>query len=289
MNHSQLRAFHAVASLGGFTKASATLRISQPTVSGHVKALEEGYGVVLFARSGRGIELTEFGRALFEITQRYFAMEGELQELLATAKGLMRGRLRVAADSPYYVLPLIAKFSRTFPGVRKAVSFGNSNTILHDLMAHNADVAMLQEIRPDPRLKIFPIRRDRLVVFVDRGHPWAQRRSVKLEELESQTIIMRESGSNTRAILERVLREHDIPLRDTLELGSREAVREGVAAGLGIGVVAGAELSEDARLHKLHVKDAKLETVVSIVCHDRKNLSPTLTAFLELATGSARV
>lgn len=289
MNHSQLRAFHAVASLTSFTKASATLHVSQPTISGHVRALEEGYGVVLFIRGGRGIELTEFGRALFDVTQRYFAMEGELQELLATAKGLLKGQLRVGADSPYHVLPLIAKFGRIFPGVRKVVSFGNSKAILRDLYAHKTDVAIIPQIQPDPRLKIFPFQRDQLVVFVDRGHAWAQRRSVKLEAIEGETIILREPGSSTRAILEKTLQQRDIRMRDTLELGSREAVREGVAAGLGIGVVAEAELGQDTRLHKLHVQNAKLESVECVVCHQQKNYSPSLNAFLKLATESARV
>ena len=251
--------------------------------------MEEGYGVVLFIRGGRGIELTEFGRALFDITQRYFAMEGELQELLATAKGLLKGRLRVGADSPYYVLPLIAKFGRVFPGVRNVVSFGNSEAMLSDLYAHKTDVAIIPKIRPDPRLKIFPFQRDKLVVFVGRSHSWAQRRSVKLGEIEGETIILREPGSSTRAILEKTLQKRHIRMRDTLELGSREAVREGVAAGLGIGVVAETELGQDVRLHKLRVQDAKLETVECVVCHQQKHQSPSLTAFLKLVTELARI
>jgi len=73
MNHSQLRAFHAVAQENSFTKAAAALQVSQPTLSGHVKALEDGYGVTLFQRGGRQVEMTEFGKSLFAVTQRYFA------------------------------------------------------------------------------------------------------------------------------------------------------------------------------------------------------------------------
>ncbi len=282
MNHSQLRAFHAVASFGSFTKASATLGISQPTISGHVRALEEGYGVILFIRGGRRVELTEIGRSLFDATQRYFALEGELQDLLATAKGLLHGQIRVGADSPYYVLPLIAKFSRIFPGVRKAVSFGNSKTILRDLYAHKIDVAIIPEIRPDPGLKILPFHRGHLVVLVDLSHSWAQRRSVKLQEIAGERVILREPGSTTRAILEATLQERGIRLEDILELGSREAAREGVAAGLGIGVIAEAELGQDARLHKLQVQDARLESIECVVYREESH-TPSLAAFLKLA------
>lgn len=287
MNHSQLRAFHAVASEGSFTKAANTLRVSQPTLSGHVKALEEGYGVDLFIRGGRSIKLTEFGRSLLEVTERYFASEREAGRLLATAKGLLQGKLRVAADSPYYVVPLLANFSRRYPTVNKTLSFGNSQKVLHDLFAHTCDVGIIPELAHDDRLHSVPFIRDRLVVFVHTGHAWAQQRSVKLQEISGQPVLLRERGSTTRAILERALRKRNIQLGETLELGSREAIREAVAEGLGIGLVSEGEFGRDDRLSKVTVRDAALRVIEFVACLKNRRTIPEVAAFLEMAKESA--
>src|SRR5437660_1390161 len=103
MNYARLRSFHAVACEAGFTRAAARLGVSQPTLSAQVKALEEEFGVALFARRGRGVEATELGRALLDVTRRLFAVEEEAGELLSRARGLATGELRIGADSPYHV------------------------------------------------------------------------------------------------------------------------------------------------------------------------------------------
>ncbi|MGI9481101.1 MAG: LysR substrate-binding domain-containing protein [Hyphomicrobiales bacterium] len=283
MNHSQLRAFHAVAVEGSFTKAANALRVSQPTLSGHVKALEEGYGVELFERGGRSIQLTEFGRTLLEVTGRYFASEREAERLLATAKGLLNGRLRVGADSPYYVVPLLAQFSRRYPRVQKSLSFGNSKEVLEALFAHRCEIGIVPEIAPDDRLLAVQLKRDRLVVFVNTSHAWAKQRSVRLGDLAGQTVLLRERGSTTRAIFESALGATGVTLEDTLELGSREAIREAVAEGLGVSIVGEGELGHDDRLHKLSVRDANLNVVEFAAClHERKSI-PEVSAFMELA------
>jgi len=282
MNHSQLRAFHAVAQENSFTKAAAALQVSQPTLSGHVKALEDGYGVRLFQRGGRRVELTEFGNSLFTVTQRYFASEIEALQLLSTAKGLLRGRLRIGADSPYHVVPLIAAFSRRFPAVQRSIFFGNSKEVLGNLYARKSDIAILPEIVADERLHIMPYRHDRLVIFTHRGHAWSRRKSIRLHEVSEQIIIMREVGSSTRAVFEKALSARNIMPKNTLEMGSREAVREAVAAGLGIGIVCESEFGHDVRLHKLPVRDAKLTTVEYITCLNESRNDAVVTTFFDI-------
>jgi len=282
MNHSQLKAFHAVARENSFTRAAAALRVSQPTLSGHVKALEEGYGVTLFQRGGRRVELTEFGKSLFAVTQGYFASEVEALQLLSTAKGLLRGRLRISADSPYNVVPLIAAFSRRFPSVQRSIFFGNSKEVLGNLFARKSDIAILPEIKADERLHIIPYRHDRLVVFTHRGHSWSRRKSIRLHEIADQTLIMREEGSSTRAVFEKALGEKDI-----LEMGSREAVRESVAAGLGIGIVSESEFGHDMRLHRLPVRDARLAIVEYITCLAENRNDAVVATFFDIVRETA--
>lgn len=287
MNHSQLKAFHAVAQENSFTKAAAALRVSQPTLSGHVKTLEDGYGVSLFQRGGRQVKLTEFGKSLFVVTQRYFASELEALQLLTTAKGLLRGRLRIGADSPYNVVPLIASFSRRFPSVQQSIFFGNSEEVLGNLFARKSDIAILPEIEADERLHIIPYRHDRLVIFTHRGHPWSQRKSIRLAEISDQTMIMREVGSSTRAVFEKVLQANNVVPKKFLEMGSREAVRESVAAGLGIGIVGESEFGHDMRLHKLPVRDAKLSIVEYITCLKESRNDAVVTTFFDIVSETA--
>lgn len=287
MNHSQLRAFHAIALEGSFTRAAKVLRVSQPTLSGHVKALEEGYGVVLFQRGSREVAMTDFGRALFEITQRYFASEADAQRLLASAAGLVSGRLRIGADSPFAVIPLIAALKRRFPRVGIDIDFGNSLEVLNSVLAKETDVGILARIAPDKRLHVMPFRDARLVVFVDRGHPWAQRRSIALADLAGETLVLREPGSTTRAIFERALLDRGIEPAGTLEMEGREAVREAVASGLGVGVVCDYEFGHDTRLHRLNIKGARLRLTECAVCRREARTNPVVAAFLDVVEEAA--
>ena len=117
MSQTAMRAFHLVAQAGGFTKAARTGGVSQPTLSAQVRALEEAHGVRLFDRHGRTITLTPLGQQLHAITIRLFAAEEDAKALLAGARTLARGHLRVAADSAAHVMPLLAKLKQRHPGL----------------------------------------------------------------------------------------------------------------------------------------------------------------------------
>ncbi|MGO1117667.1 LysR substrate-binding domain-containing protein [Rhodovibrionaceae bacterium A322] len=282
MNYIQLRAFHAVALEGSFTRAAEALHLTQPTLSGQVKELEETYGIKLFERRGRGIELTELGRALFDVSRRHFALISEAEELLVSARGLVRGTIRIFADAPYLLMPALAAFKRRYPGIRPEITFGNSKQVTSALFDRRCDVGILPEIDRDSRLYVQPFVTGHLVAFVDRGHPWSRRRSIKLEELGTEQLVLREKGSSTRVILERALGQQGITLRDPMEIGSREAVREAVAAGLGIGVVAESEFIQDERLHLLQLKGHGLKHSTSVACLlERRNVR-VVSAFLDV-------
>ncbi len=281
MLHTQLRAFHAVALQGSFTKAAEALRVSQPTLSGQVRALEDAYGIQLFHRRGRGIEITDLGKSLLETTRRYFAVEDEAERLLSTAQGLMGGHLRVGADSPFTVIPLLAGFSRRYPTVEKSISFGNSRSLLNDIVNRQIDIGFLPDVADDNRLHVVPVQRDRLVLIVHQGHPWAHRRSISLDALGQETLLLREKGSRTRAIFEAILADRGVRPAVVLEIGSREAVAEAVSAGLGVGVVNEGEIGHDTRLKKLPVAGERLNvTEYAAYLRDTRH-SPTLLALLE--------
>lgn len=289
INHAQLRAFHAVAGEGSFTRAAEALRVTQPTLSGQVKGLEESYGVRLLDRQGRRVVPTELGKALQEVTRRLFSAEDEAEQLLAAARGLTRGHLRIGVDAPYSIVPVIGEFTRRYPGLTVSIAIGNSDRVLEDLLDHATDIAMLANIGGDPRLHILPFHNDRLVLFVERGHPWARRKRVQLAELAGQRVILREPGSTTRRIFETAVARAGLLLGDVLEIGSREGVREAVAAGLGVGIVARTELGHDPRLHAIEVADAELTSVEYVVCLAERRSLRIVRAFLELVEQAARL
>jgi aminoethylphosphonate catabolism LysR family transcriptional regulator len=288
ITHAQLRAFHAVASDGSFTRAAATLGVTQPTLSAQVKSLEEAYGALLFDRRGRRVQATELGRQLLAVTRRYFNLETEAEQLLAATRGLRGGHLRVAADAPQHVMAALSAFNRAHPGVRLSLSIGNSDEVLHQLLDHRSDVAIVADIEPEPRLFIRPLRRDPLIAFVERNHPWAERGGVRLEDFAQQRVILRETGSTTRRLFEAALARRRIAAGDVLEIGSREGVREAVAAGLGVGIVSASEFGHDRRLCALDIRSERIETVECVAClADRRRLR-LVRAFLDVIHAVAK-
>lgn len=282
MNHAQLRAFHAVAEAGGFTAAANRLGLTQPAVTLQVRALEEAFRVELFHRRGRQVLLTDIGHALFALTRRLFATEEEARELLEDAGGLARGRLRVAADGPYFVIGLIAAFRARHPGIEISVAIGNSRQARQSLLDYAADVAVLATASGDARFLELPFGRKEVVLFVPARHPWARRKSVRLTELAGEKMILREPGSSTRRAFEEALAAAGVVPQIALEIGSREAVREAVAAGLGISVVLREEFGHDERLRPIPFADAEIVTEEHVVCLKERAGNRSIAAFLAL-------
>ena len=285
--HSQLRSFHAVATHGSFTRASEMLHITQPTLSGQVKELEERYGTKLFVRHGRRIELTEIGKSAFNITRHIFRHEEEVEQLLQSARALTSGQLRVAADAPYIATPLLAQFQRIYPGIHISIQYGNSQQLMSWIESRQCDVAFLPNIpQGDDRLFSIPLLPDRLVVFVSQDHAWADRRSISVEEVVDQRVVLREKGSRTRSIFEEAVEQAGFRLNDVMEISGREGVREAVAAGFGIGIVAESELQSDSRLRALPVTNADLVYDEYVVCLQQMRSLRVTEAFLDLIASS---
>ena len=286
ISHAHLRSFHAVATHGSFTRAAQSLHVTQPTLSGQVKELEQRYGVKLFVRYGRRVELTELGQSALAITNKLFHHEEEVEQLLKSAKNLTTGDLQVGADSPYIITPLLAQFQRLYPEIRISIRYGNSQQVMHWLESQVCDVGILPNVPNDERFHIHPLNPDQLVIFVAKSHPWSERKSIKIEELVNQRVILRERGSRTRAIFEQALSVANIDLTDVMEISSREGIREAVAAGFGVGIVSKNELGADIRVTPLVIDNAELNSLEFIVCLKQTKSVQVTQAFLQLIGSS---
>lgn len=280
MRLTQLRSFHAVARAGGFTGGARLLHISQPTVTTQVRFLEETYGIELFYRRGHKVTLTPLGEQLFELAQRVFALEGETIHLLEDSGQLKSGHLRVGAVGPFHVTEMLAGFNRAFPGVQVSVRVGNSETVLATLLDYQTDVAVLAHFSDDRRFHFVPYRRHPVVVFVHRSHPFAARKSIRIAELEGEGMLVREEGSTTRKALEDALGQAGVKPRILMEIGSREAIREAVIKGVGIGAVSQIEYVPDPEIRMVRVRDAAMFTHAHVVCLEERREARLVKAFL---------
>jgi aminoethylphosphonate catabolism LysR family transcriptional regulator len=283
MNLTQLRAFHRVAQAGSYSLAARSHGVSQPTLSAQVKELEASYGVALFDRRGRGVQLTPTGQSLYAVTTRLFAAEEEAGALLAGSRALTRGFLRVSADGPYHVMRILAELKRRHAGITFTVKIDNSANVLSHVLDHVADIAVTAKTTSDPRIHSIRLREDRLILFVPRGHAWAKRRRVRLSDLAGRDIVVRERGSITREAFETRLVEAGVVPGSLIEVQTREAVREAVGAGFGLGVVFDSEFRADDRFHAIGIGDCDLSVSEYVACLQEHRQLALVRAFLEVA------
>lgn len=282
INRSCLAAFHAVAQTESFTRAARARNVSQPTLSAQVRTLEETYGVRLFDRIGRQIKLTPLGQSLYVITARMFAAEDEAQALLDGTRTLMRGHLRIAADSATLVMPALARLRERAAGMTFSISIGNSTEVVDRIMNYEADVAITARLNSDPRLHSVRLRSDQLVGFVGINHAMAARHTIPVEAFAGQDLVLRERGSITREVFESRLSELGIKPANLLEVQSREAVREAVAAGFGIGIVFDAEYRQDAMLRRLSITGTDFAVAEFATCRSERRRLPLVRTFFEI-------
>ena len=196
MYYSQLRAFHAVATQGGFSKAAEFLHLTQPTLSDQVRKLEKDFDVLLFNRTSRSVSLTDAGKHLLSITNRLFECEAEAIEYLKDSQELLVGTLTLSADAPFHVLRIVRAFRNQYPGVTVNLKIGNSEDILNQLYDFEADVGVFSHVPDDARLKVLSLRDDPLVAVISKDHPWAGRGSVRSRTI-TPTISATSSSSLT--------------------------------------------------------------------------------------------
>lgn len=279
----QLRAFHAVAETGSVTEAARRLGLTQPAVTVQVRTLERARGVRLFERGPDGLTPTEAGTALHRITSRLQRLYQDAADTLQGAADLTFGTLRIGADGPFAAIPILARFAERYPGVRIEARMGNAPETLAALEDSRVDVAVLSlAAAARPGLHVHPLREQGLRILMRADHPWHTRRRLRPADLDGAPMVGREAGSATRQALDRVCAAASVRPLVRLSLGSREAVREAVAAGLGVAAVLDGEAGNDHRLVDRPLAAAPAVRLV-VACLTERRDHPPVQAFLELA------
>jgi len=289
MRHAQLRAFHAVAVHGGFSRAAERLALTQPAISDHVRKLEETYGVQLFNRAAQGVSLTAMGRKLFAIAERQFEAEAQAKDLLSRARTLEEGQLAIGADAAVHILPRVARFRLLHPRLSVRLVTGNSTGLLRQLADFTIDIAVTAERGGDDTLLSRLLRDDPLVAVVQRSSRLSRLRHIGFADLVKLPLILREEGSTTRRLLFDEARRRDLRLADTIEIESREAAREAAAQGVGLAIMSEGELVPDARLATLAIHDWPARMEEWMVCLKSRAALHIIHSFFTLDTSPAKV
>jgi DNA-binding transcriptional LysR family regulator len=271
INLHHLAVFHAVAETGGVTPAAERLMVSQPAVSKQVKELERALGTRLFDRHAKGVRLTNPGTILADYARRIFALAAEAEGAMSDVSSLRRGSLAVGASPTLgtYLLPkALVYFRQRFPGVRLQLEVGNAHLLRGRLLDGALDLALTEADARWPEFESRVLFEDELVAVSHPRHPLARKRQVSPEELCREPFVVRETGSQTRSLVERVLADAGHAVTPVLSVGSTEAVKQAVAAGLGVAMVSKLVVATDivdGRLAELRVKELSVRRAVRVL------------------------
>ncbi|MDJ0807754.1 MAG: LysR family transcriptional regulator, partial [Gammaproteobacteria bacterium] len=288
----RLQVFHTVARLLSFTKAAETLHMTQPAVTFQVRQLEEYFNTRLFDRTHNRISLTEAGDRVFEYADRIFDLYTDMENSVREMTGEIRGALTIGASTTIaeYMLPaLLGDFGTRYPEVTIHLRVSNSDGIVSMVENNSIDLGVVEAPVGNKNLVVEVCRLDQLVAIVPPNHDLADKETVDFSELLKYHFICREEGSGTREVINEYMNQHlngcGTGLNVTMELGSPEAVKGAVEAGMGVSVVSRATIQKELKLDTLRAinLEPQMERPFSFVHQKQKFRLRVMEELLEFA------
>lgn len=292
MDTRQLAAFCAVVERQSFSQAAERLGVTQPAVSLQIRALEKRLGAQLLDRSGRRVEPTEAGLRLYRGAQRMLALEEQLvSELAATGEGAIAGSLVLGASTgpAAIVVPvLLGEFQREHPDVRVFLTVSDTHTVIERVADRELELGIVGASRRHRGVRFEPFFSDQVILACPPGHRFAGR-TVTLDELNEETLILMQEGAGVRQIVEDALRKRGVRLRDLdvrLELGLQESVRRAVEAGFGVTFISRTAVESelaDGRLVEARVEGLDATREISLATAAGRLRTRVADSFVEFA------
>lgn len=282
MRFSQIRAFHYVATHGGFSSAARALSVSQPAISELVRQLEADHDVLLFNRDKKRVRLTPAGARLLTHTNRLFDVHGQIAEVLSESRAALDGRLRIVADSAYHLTDRITAFRRLHPNVSIHLRTGNTADILSALRTYQAEIGVVGSVRPGRDMEVRDLGASPIVAVAAAGYITPTPPGLTLAACAQYPLILREDGSKTRQLVQDEAARQGLRLTAAVKAEGREAMREVAAAGAGIGFVSEAEFGFDTRLVKIPLIGTTLRMEEALVCLTQRREVRAIRAFMDL-------
>lgn len=284
----KLEVFCRVVELKSFTRAAAAVMLSQPTVSEHIRSLEDELGQKLVDRLGRHVEPTPVGNLLYSYAVKILRLQSDALQAIEQYGGKLIGRIMIGAGSipGTYILPgVIGRFRERYPSVKATLMINSSQQIVQDVQGGQLEIGVVGARWSERGLDCREIYSDSLSVVVSADHPMAGKQEITLTELIDEPFILRESGSGTRKVVDQIFEEHGVKtssLLEVAEIGSTAAVLQAVKEGMGISIVSTMAVEKDlsrGTLVSLSVKGIKMERPFYMVRRKNRELSPAAAVF----------
>jgi DNA-binding transcriptional LysR family regulator len=288
LNLNQLRFFYEAARDQNFTMAAKKLFVSQPAVTAQIKQFEDQANLKFFKKRGRKIYLTDEGKTLFEYVKKLFEYELQVEHVIEDMKKLKRGILRLGTTKTYarYFMPLVlSNFRETYPQVKIFLGEGSSLEIMYSLLDFQNEVALIAQVEDNPRIHFIPFSQEELVLILAVNHPLGEKQSVKVEELAREPLIMKETGSATRKIINELFVRKGVNPNILMETGNTEFIKQVVQRGEGVSfVVRSAVLAElnEKKLIERAIRGEHIYLNVNIAYLKGQELSRAAQAFLDI-------
>jgi DNA-binding transcriptional LysR family regulator len=288
INLNQLRVFYHAAKLQNFTRASEELCITQPGVTAQVKLFEETCNLVLFKKKGRRVYLTDEGKALYEYAKKIFEYERELEDAIEDLRKLKRGVLRLGTTKAYarYFMPLLlSRYHQAYPNIRISLDEGSSRDMIFSLLELRNEIVIIAKAVDHPGVSFTPFSQEELVMITAPNHPWAARRAVTIQELAEEPIIMKDSGSGTRRVVNELFSGCGLEPNVLMETSNTEFIKDLVQRGEAVSFLVRESVALELEAGKLKVvplEGHSLSLDVSIAHLKDQYLSLPAKAFLEI-------
>jgi DNA-binding transcriptional LysR family regulator len=292
MDTRQLAAFCAVVERRSFSQAAERLHVTQPAISLQVRALEKRLGTQLLDRSGRRVEPTDAGWKLYRGAQRLLALEEQLvSDVAATSEGALEGELVIGASTgpAAIVMPLLlCEFQLANPGVHVVLTVSDTQTVVEHVATRQLELGVVGAARRHRGVRFEPFFSDEVILACPAGHRFAGR-TMRLDDLRNERLILMQEGAGVRQIVEDALRKQEKRLRDLdvrLELGLQESVRQAVEAGYGVTFISRAAIEsglEAGTLAEARVEGLEVTREISLASATRRTRSRVAEAFVSFA------
>ncbi len=288
MDIRRLEVFCKVVDLGSFTRAAEAALLSQPSVSEHIRTLEEHYNEKLIDRLGRRAQPTHAGKILYQYARRIIQLKDEADQAIKQFQGNLSGKLAVGASTipgAYLLPPLIDSFKSSYSSIELMLKISGTTAVVEEILKGTLELGLIGTLWKDQRVECEEMFSDELVLTVYPDHPWAKKSSVYPGELLETPFILREPGSGTRIEMTQGLKKAGVEVAHfqvVAEVGSNEAVRQGVRSRIGVAILSSLSVAEDVErgsLVTVPIEGVTMPRSFYLVQRRNRQLSPLATAF----------
>ncbi|MEY9867088.1 DNA-binding transcriptional LysR family regulator [Peribacillus sp. B2I2] len=288
MYYDALKTFVTLVEVKNFTKTAEMLLMSQPSVSLHIKKLEEEFQTKLFLRSPKFLKVTLTGEILYDRAKQMITIYEQTRQDIQEHDRSIKGELKIGASFTIgeYILPsLLIDLQKDYPELELQVVIGNTEEIVQAVRLYKVDIGLIEGQTNEKELSVHPFMQDELFVVSSNDHELAYKEEVEITDLHDQAWVTREVGSGTREYLNHVIRSNGLKIKSILTISSNQGIKETlIKNGVGLALLSQSVIERDVQNKILSIIQLKNESfnrtlsyVYSPIMEDKKNVKTFIT------------